>query len=150
MNEAVSLTTAKPLKLSRTLVCYKSVDHSDVVGASPVGAAQTTSLFSTEHMASVDLGKGKVLQHETRNSWVWGSSVSYIRGLTVYYIGTLALVMYIHHSTGTVTRSLPSRSPHLPTPIPHPHPIADGGNGTVPPYGVLLADMLTVTVEALT
>ena len=30
-----------------TLVGYKIVDHSDVVGASPVGAAPTTSLFST-------------------------------------------------------------------------------------------------------
>ena len=31
----------------RTLVGNKIVDHSDVVGASPVGAAPTTSLFST-------------------------------------------------------------------------------------------------------
>ena len=29
-------------------------DHSDVVGASPVGAALNTSSFSTEHLASVD------------------------------------------------------------------------------------------------
>ena len=33
--------------LSRTLVGNKIVDHSDVVGASPVGAAPTTSSFST-------------------------------------------------------------------------------------------------------
>ena len=33
--------------ISRTLVGYKIVDHSDVVGASPVGAAPTTSSFST-------------------------------------------------------------------------------------------------------
>ena len=33
--------------ISRTLVGYKFVDHSDVVGASPVGAAPTTSSFST-------------------------------------------------------------------------------------------------------
>ena len=32
---------------SRTLVGNKIVDHSDVVGASPVGAAPTTSSFST-------------------------------------------------------------------------------------------------------
>ena len=38
----------------RTLVGNKLVDHSDVVGASPVGAAPTTSSFSTQHMASVD------------------------------------------------------------------------------------------------
>ena len=33
--------------ISGTLVGYKIVDHSDVVGASPVGAAPTTSLFSS-------------------------------------------------------------------------------------------------------
>ena len=33
--------------ISRTLAGYKIVDHSDVVGASPVGAAPTTSSFST-------------------------------------------------------------------------------------------------------
>ena len=31
----------------RTLVANKMVDHSDVVGASPVGSAPTTSSFST-------------------------------------------------------------------------------------------------------
>ena len=35
--------------IRRTLVGNKIVDHSDVVGASPVGAAPTTSSFSTEH-----------------------------------------------------------------------------------------------------
>ena len=33
--------------ISRILVGNKIVDHSDVVGASPVGAAPTTSSFST-------------------------------------------------------------------------------------------------------
>ena len=33
--------------ISCTLVSNKIVDHSDVVGASPVGAAPTTSSFST-------------------------------------------------------------------------------------------------------
>ena len=33
--------------ISRTLVDNKIVDHSDVVGAAPVGAAPTTSSFST-------------------------------------------------------------------------------------------------------
>ena len=33
--------------ISRTLVGNLIVDHSDVVGASPVGAAPTTSSFST-------------------------------------------------------------------------------------------------------
>ena len=37
----------KVSNISRTLVDNKIVDHSDVVGASPVGAAPTTSSFST-------------------------------------------------------------------------------------------------------
>ena len=37
----------KTSNISRTLVGKKIVDHSDVVGASPVGAAPTTSSFST-------------------------------------------------------------------------------------------------------
>ena len=37
----------KASNISRTLVGNKIVDHSDVVGASPVGAAPTTSSFST-------------------------------------------------------------------------------------------------------
>ena len=42
---------------SRTLVGNKIVDHSDVIGASPVGAAPTTSSFSTQHLASMDWAK---------------------------------------------------------------------------------------------
>ena len=37
----------KVSNIRRTLVGNKNVDHSDVVGASPVGAARTTSSFST-------------------------------------------------------------------------------------------------------
>ena len=37
----------KTSNISRTLVGSKIVDNSDVVGASPVGAAPTTSSFST-------------------------------------------------------------------------------------------------------
>ena len=37
----------KASNIRRTLVGNKIVDHSDVVGASPVGAAPTTSSFST-------------------------------------------------------------------------------------------------------
>ena len=41
------LTYRKNSSISRTLVCNIIVDNSDVVGASPVGAAPTTSSFST-------------------------------------------------------------------------------------------------------
>ena len=37
----------KTSNISRTLLGNTIVDHSDVVGASPVGAAPTTSSFST-------------------------------------------------------------------------------------------------------
>ena len=37
----------KTSNISRTLVGSKIVDNSDVVGASPIGAAPTTSSFST-------------------------------------------------------------------------------------------------------
>ena len=37
----------KTTNINRTLVGNKIVDHSDVVGASPVGAAPTASSFST-------------------------------------------------------------------------------------------------------
>ena len=37
----------KTSNISRTLVGNKIVDHTDVVGASPVGVAPTTSSFST-------------------------------------------------------------------------------------------------------
>ena len=37
----------KVSNIRRTRVGKKNVDHSDIVGASPVGAAPTTSSFST-------------------------------------------------------------------------------------------------------
>ena len=42
-----NLNYRKVSNISRTLVGNKIVDHSDVVGAAPVGAAPTTSSFST-------------------------------------------------------------------------------------------------------
>ena len=43
--------------ISRTLVGSTIVDHSDEVGARSVGAAPTTSSFSTEHLISLDWAK---------------------------------------------------------------------------------------------
>ena len=47
----------------------KIVGHSDVVGASPVGAAPTTSSFSTKHLASLDWAKTNVRQDEKHLSF---------------------------------------------------------------------------------
>ena len=44
---AMVLPYRKTSNIRCTLVGNKIVDHSDVVGASPVGAAPTTSSFST-------------------------------------------------------------------------------------------------------
>ena len=68
--------------IRRTLVGNKIVDHSDVVGASPVGAAPTTSSFSTNTW--LQLIEQRQLQDETRNIYVWGLGASYIRDLKVY------------------------------------------------------------------
>ena len=54
----------KTSNIRHTLVGNKIVDHSDVVGASPVGAAPTTSSFLTEHLASRDLAKTAARQYE--------------------------------------------------------------------------------------
>ena len=55
------------------------VDHSDVVGASPVGAARTTSSISTW----LQLIGQRQLQGVTRNIKVLEFGAAYIRGLTV-------------------------------------------------------------------
>ena len=44
--------------INRTLVGNKLVDNSDVAGASPVGAAPTTSSFPNETPGVNGLGKG--------------------------------------------------------------------------------------------
>ena len=41
------MTYSQVSNIKRTLVGNQIIDHSDVVGASPVGAAPTTSSFST-------------------------------------------------------------------------------------------------------
>ena len=43
--------------IRRTLAGNQIVDHSDVVGALPVGTAPTISSFSTSYMASIDWAK---------------------------------------------------------------------------------------------
>ena len=44
---SMNINYGKVSNIRRTLVGNEIVDHSDVVGASPVGAAPTTSSFST-------------------------------------------------------------------------------------------------------
>ena len=82
--------------ISRTLVGNKIADPSDVVGVSPVGAAPTTSSFSTLQLAWIGQ---RQLEDETRKIQVLRFGATYIRDLTV--------VFTIHHtfvvSTSTST-----------------------------------------------
>ena len=50
-------TCHQTANISHTLVGNKIVDHSDVLGTSPVGAAPTTPSILTWHMASMDWTK---------------------------------------------------------------------------------------------
>ena len=59
---------AQTSNISCTLVGNEIVDHSDVVGASPVSAVPTTSSFSTEHLASMH-GLGKDNYHAKHFSY---------------------------------------------------------------------------------
>ena len=54
-----------------TLVGNKIVDHSDVAGASPAGAAPTTSSFSTWHPASMDWAKTTARWDEIETFRFW-------------------------------------------------------------------------------
>ena len=69
-----SKTYRQVSNIRRTLVGNKIVNHSDVVGASPVGAAPTTSSFSTYQLASLDLAKTSARRDEKHLSFgilVW-------------------------------------------------------------------------------
>ena len=56
--------------IRHTFIGNEIVDHSDVVGASPVGAAPTTSSFSTKHIASMNLDKDNCkTRRETFKFW---------------------------------------------------------------------------------
>ena len=69
---ATVLTYRQVSDIRRTLVGNKIVDYSDVIGASPVGAAPTTSSFSTEHLSSMDFVKTTVRGYKKHlNFGIW-------------------------------------------------------------------------------
>ena len=71
----------KTSNISRISVGDEIVDNSDVVGASPVGAAPTTSSFSTQHLASMDWVKTTARVYKKHlNS---GFGAPFTRGFTV-------------------------------------------------------------------
>ena len=72
--------------ISCTLIGNEIFDHSDEVGASPVGAAPTTSSFSAWRLASMDWPKTTARQDEKHLSYgIW---CAYIRGFTVVNFGS--------------------------------------------------------------
>ena len=70
--------------ISRSLIGYKIVDHSVEVGASPVGAAPTTSSFSTQHLASLDLAKTAARRQE-----------KHLRFRVIQYLAMIPLQIYV-------------------------------------------------------
>ena len=64
LGQAGYLFYSQASDIRHTLVGNKIVDHSDVVGASPVGAAPTTSSFSAYHLASLDWEKTSTRRDE--------------------------------------------------------------------------------------
>ena len=95
---SVSFKYRKTSNKRRTLVGNKIGDHSDVNGASPVGAAPTTSLFSTWHLASRGSTKKATRQYE--NLLSVGFDASYIRDLTV-----------VHHYIDSIYRNMSQEMP---------------------------------------
>ena len=59
-------------KIRRALEGNTIVDHSNVVGASPVDAAPTTSSFSTQHLASMGWAKATAWWDENHLSFDFG------------------------------------------------------------------------------
>ena len=58
----------KTSNILRTFAGNEIDDHSDVVGASPISAAPTTSSFSTYYLASRDSAKTAARQYENLSS----------------------------------------------------------------------------------
>ena len=72
----IILNDRQTSNIRRNLVVNNLADHSDVDGASPVGAAPTTSSFSTWHLSPMD--RARQLQDETTNIEVFGLGAVYI------------------------------------------------------------------------
>ena len=89
VNRPSILNYHKTSNISCTFIGNKTVDHSDVVGALPVGAAPITSSFSTPGFNG--LGR-RQLYKEPRNISVLGFGAAYIRGLKV--------LAWIHNKVG--------------------------------------------------
>ena len=78
----------KTSNISRTLMGNEIVDNSDAVGASPVGAAPTTSSFSTEHLASMDWAKTTARGYKKDLSFgIWCDLYQRFYGMSLNAVG---------------------------------------------------------------
>ena len=88
---SIAIVYTQTSNISRSLVGNNIVDHSDVVGASPIGVAPTTSSFSTIRLASIDWTKTTTRRDEIHsNLGIW---CVYTRGFTAQH--------YKYHSINT-------------------------------------------------
>ena len=71
--------------IRRILIGDTIDDHSDEVGASPVGAAPTTSSFSTWHLTTIDCTKTSARRDEIHSIFLWFGA-AYIWDFIVYEI----------------------------------------------------------------
>ena len=92
--------------ISRTSVGNKIVDHSDVVGTSPVGAAPTTSSFSTWHLATLDWAKTTARRDEEHLKF--GDLVHLTLKILRYYVYSLwpSDVIWQHRSRSTLAQEM--------------------------------------------
>ena len=69
---SVMMNYSQTCNISHNLVGNKIIGHSDIVGASPVGTARTSSSFSTEHLASMYWAKTTARRDEKHLSFgIW-------------------------------------------------------------------------------
>ena len=93
-----------------TLVGNTFVDHSDIVGASPVGTAQTASSFSIEHVASMDWTKTTARRdkkHLSLGIWCilyWRFDSTYIAHLSWQLSWSFVISCGRDHVLGQITR----------------------------------------------
>ena len=66
----ITKTYRQVSNIRHTIVGNSIADHSDVVGATPVGAAPIASSFSTEHLASIYCAKTTASRDEKHSSGV--------------------------------------------------------------------------------
>ena len=81
LNFIWNINYRKIANISRNLVCDKIVYHSDVFGASPVGAAPTTCSFLTKHLASTNFAMITARRDKTHLSLgIWYVSYNRLDG----------------------------------------------------------------------